>query len=156
LTVILGIYDFSRKIYVICLNTSTFIVNTWYRKGQKLSKGNDYSQTPKNSMESYAKNFKQQVEYRKKELKVDMNALIRDLKRINKNGIEITIVAEKPSVAQAIAKILGPCDNSKKGKARFGFKLEKWMGFKSFHFPGRFRGIPANFKVISTYGHIYK
>ena len=68
---------------------------------------------------------------------------------INENYLNILMIAEKPSIARTIAKILTPnrknlIDRSEK---------EGWCLFEFF---GKFKGINAHFTVSSVAGHIYE
>lgn len=78
----------------------------------------------------------------------DMPKLLKRLKKIEtvKGGINVVMIAEKPSVAQVISKVLS------KDKVN-DFQDD---GFCVFEYEDKFHDIKAYFRVLSTYGHIYK
>ena len=53
------------------------------------------------------------------------------------------MVAEKNSIAEAIAYAIGGKPRANKGKMAM------------FHFEGKFKGQPASFTVTATNGHLY-
>jgi hypothetical protein len=89
----------------------------------------------------------------KESLKLDMTVMkrhFRDLQK-NKGGINVVMIAEKPSVARAIANALAP-----KIEGRQNIFKDRWKGFSSYEFYGRFHGVNAYFYVLSLFGHLYK
>jgi DNA topoisomerase IA len=60
-------------------------------------------------------------------------------------GINVTMIAEKPSIATVIAHVLS---NNK-------CKVKKYNGFSRYEFEGEFRGKKAFFTIISVFGHLY-
>ena len=62
----------------------------------------------------------------------------------NKNSYNILMVAEKPSIAESIAKALS-------GGSAKGFKTSVPV----YSYRGKFRGKPSNIKVTSVAGHVY-
>lgn len=81
------------------------------------------------------------------DLEHDMDVLDDRLMEIvhRKKGINVTMIAEKPSVAQSISNVL------------FGKKAikQKWRKIKSYEYQGVFRDLPAYFSLISVEGHLY-
>lgn len=79
--------------------------------------------------------------------------------------IEIAMIAEKPSVARAIANTLRNYKGKTKYKKDFKNKgkekpvtlePDEWNGFKAYHFKSTFKGFPANITMLSVFGNIYK
>ena len=68
---------------------------------------------------------------------------------INDNILNILMIAEKPSIARTIAKILSKNKNNLKDYT----ERENWC---LFEFKGRFKGKFANFVVSSVAGHLYQ
>src|SRR5690606_29365127 len=83
-----------------------------------------------------------------KSLGHNMNALDKRIAKIAKKlgGINVTFIAEKPSVGARIAEVL----------SNNNFKEDPWYDFPRRIFYGTFRGVKACFRVVATYGHIYK
>ena len=67
---------------------------------------------------------------------------------IHENIVNVLMIAEKPSIARTISKIL--CGNNKLND------LSKEKGWCYFSFQGKFKGKLANFVVSSVSGHIYQ
>jgi DNA topoisomerase IA len=61
-------------------------------------------------------------------------------------GINVTMIAEKPSIAKVIAHVLS--NNTCERKS--------YNGFVRYEYKGEFRGKKAFFTIISVFGHIYK
>jgi hypothetical protein len=89
----------------------------------------------------------------KESLKLDMTAIKRHFKDLQKHkgGINVVMIAEKPSVARAIANALAPRIND-----RQNIFIDHWEGFTSHEFYGRFQEVNAYFYVLSLFGHLYK
>ena len=84
----------------------------------------------------------------KENLYVDLRRLKKRLSLIyqNKKCINVTIVAEKPSIGRKIAVEV----------SKGNFKLSNWCNFKYYTFIEKYLGFRAKFTIISTFGHIYK
>ena len=78
-----------------------------------------------------------------KNLEVDVDEMTQSFKN---NGINVTMIAEKPSVAQVIAKVLS---NNQ-------CKMKRFKKFTRYEYYGKFRGIKAFFTVVYVNGHIYR
>lgn len=65
-----------------------------------------------------------------------------------KGGVNVTMIAEKPSVAKAMALILGHSSQY--------FEEYQSNGFTVYEYSGTFRGFDAHFRILSVYGHIYR
>lgn len=91
-------------------------------------------------------------------LKADMNKLMSRLQRAAsvKGGINVVMVAEKPSVASTLYAMLKPFDDQVTDSSLERPWVEKWKGLNAYHYHGKFKGIPAYFTIVSVYGHIYK
>ena|SRR3989338_5544903 len=59
--------------------------------------------------------------------------------------LTVLMVGEKPSIAQAVSKLLGEGRVQTKGGK--GTPVHEWSG--------RFMGMPANYKMTSVIGHVY-
>ena len=81
-------------------------------------------------------------------LKVDLDELDYKLnqKYEQKEYLRVSIIAEKPSIARRIAEVL----------SGDSFEIQQWQGFRTLYFNGYFREFEASFRVMSTFGHIYK
>ena len=77
-----------------------------------------------------------------KGLEVDVDAMINSF---NEEGINVTMIAEKPSVAKFIAHVLS---NNK-------CKTKHTQGFTRYEYYGEFKKKEAFFTVVSVYGHLY-
>ena len=77
-----------------------------------------------------------------------MYAMVKRLKAIQgkKGRINVTMMAEKPSVARKIAEVLS---NNKCREMRD-------CGFARFEYKGKFKEVNAFFRIFSVYGHVYK
>ena len=73
------------------------------------------------------------------------------LKYISQNYLNVLMIAEKPSIARTISKIL--CSNRYKNNYQ---DLSKDYGWSYFTFEGKFKGIPATFTISSVAGHLYQ
>ncbi|CAI2383861.1 unnamed protein product [Moneuplotes crassus] len=78
----------------------------------------------------------------------DMSILWRLTKIYKKNGkLNISMVAEKPKVAKTLFDIL-----SEQGSYHY---TERYKGHTVYQFQGEYKGMAADFNILSVYGHIY-
>lgn len=75
----------------------------------------------------------------------EMDKRLKDIQKAT-GGINVTMIAEKPSIAMVIAHVLSNNQCTKK----------KYNGFYRYEFKGLFRGKKAFFTIISVFGHLYK
>lgn len=106
---------------------------------------------PNKKKSQLLKNFKVQkmkAPVKNTELFYDMQKMKNELKQIRKikGGINVTMVAEKPSVARTIAAVL----------SRGEHETSEWEGTKTHVYHGEFLDQPAYFSIVSVYGHLYK
>lgn len=99
--------------------------------------------------------FINQVKVSQKKRNKHFNSLYLNMKNMDKKiksivnrkgGINVTIVAEKPNVAEVIAKVLSNDEA----------EPMSWKKFSRYEFYGYFRNVYSYFRVLSVYGHIYK
>ena len=98
-------------------------------------------------------------------LNMNMKELAKRLKRIESEtkGVNVTMIAEKPSVARVMANVLYQYFNNHEDKnmhqssSHKDPRIEKSEdGFTRFEFYGEFFGAKAFFTITSVFGHIYK
>ncbi|KAE9547921.1 hypothetical protein FO519_008869 [Halicephalobus sp. NKZ332] len=82
-----------------------------------------------------------------------------DLRKLNKDRIKVLFVAEKPSMAKELARTLAPRSyyRDKSENSRKINETSKKTGdsIVILEFSSYFKGLPADFVVTSTFGHIF-
>ena len=96
-------------------------------------------------------------------LNMNKKELAKRLKRIESEttGVNVTMIAEKPSVARVMANVLYQYFHEDKKMHQSSShkipRIEKSEdGFTRFEFYGEFFGAKAFFTITSVFGHIYK